>query len=579
MSAEAENPKDVTRIETDAPVEVDAEEFIAASDMNPEQAAAAVEAAARAPRHEAPVKLLASGKAFIDCPAKMIAMKACRRFGKTFCWTRRIANRIERGRQTYHMFSGSQRQSVNAMAQLAVHVRADEQALHARGKRISLRKLTQTRLTAVHADGSETQYTKLSVRIPGLGQAVALPASPDTCVGATGSVGFDEFGTLKKTVQEDMFAYLLPMVMTRPEFECVIISTPRGLGTKFHEIFTSERYARIFKLFSVDIHQAIREGAMFFDHENNLVTDDAGIERLRAMLNDEDKWLTEFLVQFAADIMALLSPDWIANCESLHDPDGREYEILDFDVPKGFDAERVDLTKRLQLKGGPLFLGFDQARRKDLSEIWVDEEIDGRLWQRGLITMRDIDFELQEQVLWQFLAHPRLAKAGIDATGMGMRTAERAVTRFGGAVVAVNFGGTLKDRNGTIMPAKSLIARTIRERHQGALDRYPIRDKIRDDFQRVKRKAGANPDTFTYFSDADETGHADIFTAKALSDLVAQELREYGGRCDGLRLAPTEEERPENRRLTARPVHPWDRVARNPFEDVLAGPGGSRGEW
>ncbi len=568
--------REIVKIEEDTAGKMSADELIAQSDLNAGEAEAQAEEARI--RSSAPIKLLATSKAFIDDPAKMVAMKACRRFGKTFSWTRRIANKIEHFRQSYHMFSGSQRQSINAMAQLAVHVRADEKALHARGKKLAQREYLSTKMRLTRADGTEAHYTKLSVALPGLGRAIALPASPDTCVGATGSAGFDEFGVLKKLVQQDMFAYLLPMIMTRPDYELVIISTPRGLGTKFHEIFTSERYAKIFKLYSVDIHQAIKEGATFFDHENKRVVDAAGIERLRAMLNDEDKWLTEFLVEFAADVMALLNPEWVANCESLHDPDGREYEILDVTVPKQFNPDGLggDLSKKLQLKGGELFLGFDQARRKDLSEIWVDEKIEGRLWQRALITMKDLDFELQEKILWQFLAHPQLVKAGIDATGLGMRTAERAVTRFGSLVVPVNFGSNLKDRNGVTMPAKTLIARTIRERHQLGVDKYPVMDKIRDDFLRVKRKAGNSPDSFTYFADSDETGHADIFTAKALSDLVCQELAEYGGLVDGMRLAPPEDLAPRQaHRLSLRPDHSSDALAGRASDPlaVVAGAG------
>lgn len=574
--------KMVVKVEQDTTHAVSADELIESSDLQRDHVEEAEELAKRV-RTEAPIKLLATGKKIIDSTRKLIAFKACRRYGKTFYCTRKIGNKIERmgkgtdiAPHTYHMFSNSQRQSVNAAAQLATHLRADEKALRGRGKKMgALTDCSRTKMRFTRADGTEVEYTKLQISIPGRGKGVALPASPDTCVGATGSVYLNEFGVVPRITQADMFSLMVPTIMSRPEYELVMESTPRGIGTKFHEVFTSEKYAQIFELFSVDIYQAIKEGGVYYDHNNDRVVDDAGIARLRDLVNDEDKWQYDFLANFVADVSALLNPEWISNCESLHDPDGREYEILDFSVPKNFEPGKIDLTKQLSLKGGKLFLGFDQARRKDLSEIWVDEEIEGRLWQRALITMKDLDFELQEQILWQFLNHPKLCKAGIDATGMGMRTAERAVTRFGSRVVAVNFGGSLKDRRGTTMPAKALIARTIRERHQGGLDKYPVMDKIRDDFLRVKRKAGASPDSFTYFADHDETGHADIFTAKALSDLVAQELAEYGGRVAGYLVGSDDA---ETRRSASGDWRERElaRIAREDAHNLAAASGG---EW
>ena len=85
----------------------------------------------------------------------------------------------------------------------------------------------------------------------------------------------------------------------------------------------------------------------------------------------------------------------------------------------------------------------------------------------------------------------------------------------------------------------------------------PVMDLIRDDFHRVKRKRGLSPDSFTYFADNDETGHADIFTAKALCDVVAQELKEYGGIIDGMRIAP-EAEAPVHMFSRNRPDHSDD---------------------
>jgi hypothetical protein len=530
----------VTKIEEDTTRSLSADELIDGADLSSDTVEAAEDLARADVKHgKAMVALYKTQRAIIECHRKFIGAKCCRRYGKDFIFTLRISKKLhEFARHKYHIFSRSQRQSGDSLAQLAVHLRAQEKALRAKGKRLSGQapKYDSTRMRYSRADGTAVEYTRYRSVLPNGSQAIALPASPDTCVGSTGSVWFNEFGVLPKLIQRDMYAYLQPMVSSRQEFELCASSTPRGLGTKFHEFFTSEVFAKIFALFEVDIFKAISEGAVYFDYLNQRVVDAEGIARLKEALRDDDRWMTEYLVQFAADVLALLDFEMIGQCESQHDEDGKEYKILDFDMPQDFDPAKTNLAAQLNLKGRDLYIGHDIARQKDLSVIWVDEEVDGRLWNRGIITMSRIDFERQEQALWQFLGHPKMRKAGIDATGMGARTAERAVTKFGSRVVPINFSGNLKDRHGHPTPVKALIARVMRERHQDGRDKYPVLDKIRDDFIRVKRKAGSSPDTFTYFADSDETGHADIFTGKALSCLVAQELLEYGGKVEGMRI-------------------------------------------
>jgi len=339
----------------------------------------------------------------------------------------------------------------------------------------------------------------------------------------------------------------------------LITSTPRGVGNKFYEIMTSDDFEQIFYRIIVDIFAAVAQGLVLYDYEGNPITDDAGVERLRLALKDPDAWEEEYLVTFIDDVLNLLTYELIGRCERLHDEDGKPYKILE--LPADFSPDRADLGRMAlgYCKGGDLYLGFDQARTKNLSVVWLDEDLDGTLWQRALIVMKARDYEFQEAVLWQFMQMPKLRLAGIDATGIGGRTAERTVTRYGSKALAINFSSRLVDRRGESHPVKSLLARVILERHQDGLDHYPVQDRIRDDFHRVKRKRGGSPDTFTYFADNDETGHADIFTAKALSDVVAQELREYAGITDGIRIAPPAESDTRDGRL--RPDHSGDVAA------------------
>lgn len=535
----SEHASDILKVDEDAAKAVSADELVANSDITADQVATAEEIA----RKKSPVTLCDYQKHLITTEAKFISSTIVRQGGKTFASTLRIGRKLAKLRQQYYIFSRSQRQSANAIAQLVTHLRAVEKGLKTKGKRIGLEGTSQ-KIRVHRRDGSELDYTRLRVGLPNGSAAIGLPASADTCVGIFGSAYLDEFALHRD--DREVFGRLFPVISRQPHYEMLITSTPRGMGTKFHEVMTSPNYGDVFERISVDIFEAVRQGLVLYDFKKQPVVDAEGIERLRRALNDDDMWKEEYLVQFVDDLSNLLSYELIGRCERLHDQDGHEYRIAE--LPADFDPTRDHIAKviapMLAKPGNNLFLGFDQARRKDLSVIWVDELHDGLAWNRALLVMKNKDFEFQEKVLWQCMELPDMRRAGIDATGLGMRTAERAVTRFGSRVVPVNFSAKLTDRKGESHAAKALLARTILERHQDAKDRYPIRDDIRDDLHKVKRARGASPDAFTYFADdSDETGHADIFTAKALCDLVIAELQEYGGRVAACRIVEDEQRR------------------------------------
>ncbi len=553
-----EAASDVIRVEEDTLRTTSADELIAGSDLTADDVATAEELAAQAGKGRPTVLLTPYQKEIVECQARFICAMICRQGGKTFAAMLRMATKILTHPLSYYVLSRSERQSTNAIAQCAAHLRGVEKILQAKRSGVKTSQYSQQRMRYHRRDGSAFEYRRLQVQTPTGGKGIGLPASPDTVVGISGCVNLDEWGVHKH--DRDIYGYIYPVISRRKEYELVGTSTPRGIGSKFHEVMTSPKFAKIFHRIAVDIHSAVAQGLKLYDYEGNLIVDAAGIERLREALGDDDKWASEYLCQFVSDVLNLLTHEMVGQAESLHDYDGTIYEPMWAPITNNqFDPQAENLTRRMKLHPtAKIYIGHDIARVRDLAVIWVDQNIDGKnLWNRGTVVMKNCDFDLQEAILWQFMDLPQCHKAGIDATGMGARTAERAVKRYGSKAVPVNFSATLKDRNGTLHPAKSLIARVIRERHQDRLDRYPIRDEIRDDFLRVKRKAGGSPDSFTYFADHDETGHADIFTGKALSDLVFQELQEYGGRVDGVRL-PQPKAAGEPGRLTERPDHSED---------------------
>jgi phage FluMu gp28-like protein len=157
-----------------------------------------------------------------------------------------------------------------------------------------------------------------------------------------------------------------------------------------------------------------------------------------------------------------------------------------------------------------LYWGFDVARKRDLSVIWIVELLeDGSKLTRGVVTMSRQTFDAQKQIARQIAA---ICERGcIDATGIGANLAEDLAAEFPGRVEGVEFSGPNKERMAiavkTDMESRSLL--------------IPESVTIRRSIQSVKRYVGT---TGAIRFDAARTaqGHGDEFWALALANAAAQ---------------------------------------------------------
>jgi phage FluMu gp28-like protein len=78
-----------------------------------------------------------------------------------------------------------------------------------------------------------------------------------------------------------------------------------------------------------------------------------------------------------------------------------------------------------------LVWGFDVGRDRDASEITVLEVKDGRHYQRLMITMRQIPFELQKKVLGYLLSTLPIYRGYVDKGGPGRDLAEFCEESYG----------------------------------------------------------------------------------------------------------------------------------------------------
>ncbi|MEM1445156.1 MAG: hypothetical protein AAGF84_03815 [Planctomycetota bacterium] len=271
--------------------------------------------------------------------------------------------------------------------------------------------------------------------LPGGGRVVSLPGrDPDALAGLTGNVIFTEFG-LFPNGGYDHWRVVFPLA-TRG-FTVIAISTPRGKDTKFYELVNDpDTYSVHF----CDIHQSIADGFVLRD-QNGLPTD---VETFKALYGDEIGWQREYECKFMGALDALLK--WSQIEAAALAGAGQPFDRLEVRGEAGWDAA---FFKSMSSMSGRAEMGWDVARRHDLSVLWVNTGQPDLRCLRYLVVMHDCSFALQRQIVTAAMdATPTGVGCG-DATGLGMDSNETLETKYGDRWEGVNFGGKRKAELGS----------------------------------------------------------------------------------------------------------------------------------
>ncbi len=348
-------------------------------------------------------------------------------------------------------------------------------------------------------DGDRVKYRQLTIAFPNGSKLVGLPANARTARGCVGHITLDEFA--HHLDADKIWTAVSPIITWG--FRLHVISTPNGMQGRFYRIWTGnerlspevieecaskeskdlrlywlkkhgleDRWSRHF----VDIHRAKADG-----HP-------VDIDEQREIAGDELTWLQEYCGKFLDEGLAVLP-----------------YELL----KKGYDDRAtfaLDFDNVRQY--GPLFGGYDVARKRDLAVLWVNERLKtGQFLQRACVTLKQSEFSTQEQVLSDHM--PYLRRICIDATGMGEQLAENMQKRFGEVrVEAVSLNGG--------RPA-SLVSK-IRKLYEATPSRQLTAEdaQIRRDFHSVHR-THTEMGNVRYSAPRGKDGHADRFWAASLA--------------------------------------------------------------
>lgn len=168
--------------------------------------------------------------------------------------------------------------------------------------------------------------------------------------------------------------------------------------------------------------------------------------------------------------------------------------------------------------GGDVYVGWDVARRKDLSVIWVAERMGDVAWTREVIEMPRTSFKVMDQKFDDVMERYRVRRACIDQTGMGEKVVEDAQGRHPNLVEGVLFGGSVKLD----------MATRLKQYFEDRLIRMPPSRIIRDSHHAVRREVTAAGNVRFAAERDEETGHADHFWAHGLC-LMAMDGTPRGG--------------------------------------------------
>ena len=344
-------------------------------------------------------------------------------------------------------------------------------------------------------DSANALLSRAEIRFANGARIVAIPANPDTARGYSANLILDEFAIHEKPF--DIWEAIYPSI-TNPlagEKRLRIVSTPKGRGNKFADLWEhNETYSKHL----VTIEDAVALG--LFGKDPKLAQ--ARLEELRRGVDDDDIWAQEFMCRFIDNTAILLPYEMIGKCES---------ESIKDDG------------------ASPLYIGMDIGRSHDLSVIVTAVKLGDVLAVLEVETLTKMPFADQLKILIDKARASRVQGVCIDSTGIGAMLAEEATKMLGGKCRGVQFNVATKGE------MYGLLRRKFEERSI----RVPVERTLREDLHAVQRVVSAGGNV-TYSAPRNADGHSDRAAALALCCLAAKAGAEIAPRALNLAIGNQE---------------------------------------
>lgn len=274
-----------------------------------------------------------------------------------------------------------------------------------------------------------------------------------------------------------------------------ILSTHHGKQTLFFKFVESIKSGKLnWSLHTTTIYDAVEQGLVdkILKRKTTKEERDAWLKEQEENSFDRTTWLEEYCCTPVDEATAFLSYEQIFTIE-------RENILAG---PSSLNDPNINL-----------YVGVDIGRKKDLTVIWILEEVEKFLFTRKVIELERTPFKSQKEILFSYLSLQGFRRACIDATGLGMQLAEEAQDRFGRyRVEPITFTGKIKEEL-----AYNLL-RLVEDRQV-----YIPPDKnIREDLHSVRKITTASNNIRFDVQQSEVSGHADRFWALALACYAAK---------------------------------------------------------
>lgn len=319
----------------------------------------------------------------------------------------------------------------------------------------------------------------------------SMSSNPDAQAGKRGGRILDEFALHPDP--RKLWAIAYPGITWGGSME--LISTHRGSHNFFNQLIREVREhnnPKGISLHRVTLQDALDQGFLSklqqmlpADDERQAMDEAAYFDFVKSGCADAESFEQEYMCNPADDDVAFLEYGLITASE----------------YAAGADWQQIGT--------GRLFAGIDIGRKKDLTVLWVFEQLGDVLYTRHVEAMQNMRKSDQEKILWPWIE--RCDRTCIDQTGLGIGWVDDAQDKYGESrVEGVNFTGQTKEA----------MAYPVRGAMEDRTLRIPYDPKIRADLRQVTKQVTPTGN-IRFTAERTVDGHADHFWALALAKQAA----------------------------------------------------------
>jgi len=352
---------------------------------------------------------------------------------------------------------------------------------------------------------TENMRMEIRIKVNGkVGRIIVLAANPRTARGFSGDLILDEFA-----FHEDSAAIwdaVEPIISSNPDFLCRIASTGNG---RFNMFYRMAKESSHYTVSRIRRSEAFKMGVQIFDPVTRRAITPA---EARTAALDKASYDQNYECAFNDESMALLTNALIFTCE-YSEAYSRECHICAQDWTP-------DALNFLRACKGPLAVGLDVGRTRDITVITVGEKLSGVIFTRALLRISQMRLPDQLDRLRPILKMPNFGRLSGDATGLGLGLVEFAQEECGAyRAEPVQFSSREKRSVRGIQQADSalvteLMALDLLEVFESRAIRIPCEMALRDSLRKPERITTAAGVRIA--ATRDESGHADEFWSIAL---------------------------------------------------------------